>query len=1283
MIGTENWRPQSRAGGVALAVFSLLATAVMADTPTTGPDTEKRFPPLKVPDGFRATLFACDPLVEYPSVIALGPSAGSLLVAYDYMTGLGIEIVRRDQVRVVRDSNGDGYADTTTVYADGFNSIQGLAFHDGAVYVMHAPFLTKLRDRDGDDVAEERIELLSGLGLPPEENSNRLHCANGVVVGHDGWLYLALGDRGCDVRRPEGDRLLVQEGSILRCRSDGRDLHVFSHGLRNIYDVALDEELNVFVRDNENDGGDYMIRVCHCFHGSDHGYPYLYRDRPTEAMPPLADLGRGSSAGGVAYLETAFPAEYRDSLYFCEWGRAVVRYPKQASQSGFAPMHEIDFAVGAPDDPYGFKPTDLVVDRDGSLLISDWCDGQRPKRGRARIYRVTSLASKDQVNNSLLNFAAAAEFHELVNGLNSNRYHVRVAAQLAIENHGRDGAQSLLQALRSGQVDVLGRLHTVWILAHQLGDQAIDVLFEMAEHDLETRVRVQAIRAITDLSDPILASHRIDAGRGDEQMCRRLARLANQAEPRIQLEVIVAQGRLRWSEAPAWMGPHCNLSDPALMHAAMIMLRRCGNWSGALDLLDEPAEVELPNRATLRTLALRALATQATPQIADGLHKRLQRESDPQRRCEYIDLLARIYKQPAEWDYWGFRPGPRPANTIAWEKSQAIETALGNSLSDPDLDVRVNTVRHMLREEIPIPLDSLASWLRDQTRPEGVAAILDALNARPVAEVRGVLEGIIRNRSLLAEHRLRALAKFVADLDELSGQRLIEIGAGLEDGPVLAEVLREFGRQPKLHATAASSLITRLDSRDADVRAAAAESLVSLESTDAAPHVIRLMRDSDIRVRRAAANLCGKLNVRDGADLLLAMASESDLPMRSASLESLRKLTDSRALPIALEALRFEEAQIAALSYLADLGDPQQLEPVASLGNKSRSTEVLTAVVRTFASWQRKISSASEHWHRIERAISVLQGNNGVVLRWQVCGPMDSTTAEKNLSKLVPTRPTQAESILGEQWQVKLAEGIDASVRLSSIESKSSDRVWLATADIELAESQEVEFLASASGKLAAWLNGNSIFTRDTVAAYKVDSDRFDATLSKGINRLAVRIDGDGDETKYQMRFRRKSSQADHERLTQLVLAGRGNVQRGQELFLNTEKSLCGKCHRISEQGSRIGPDLTAIGNRFSRVHLVESILEPSRTVAPSYETWLLLLDTGQVLTGVKLSESATHITLSDNQGKTHEVAKLTIEESRIQPTSIMPDDVYRRLTNTEFVDLVEFLMSLTKTPAK
>src|SRR5207342_1666573 len=109
-------------------------------------------------------------LIEYPSVIAPGFRSGTLLVAIDYVTGLGVDIVRRDEIRLLEDTDGDGYADRATVFASGFNSIQGLAQHNGVVYVMHAPYLTALRDTKGTGKADDRRDLLTGLGLPPEQD---------------------------------------------------------------------------------------------------------------------------------------------------------------------------------------------------------------------------------------------------------------------------------------------------------------------------------------------------------------------------------------------------------------------------------------------------------------------------------------------------------------------------------------------------------------------------------------------------------------------------------------------------------------------------------------------------------------------------------------------------------------------------------------------------------------------------------------------------------------------------------------------------------------------------------------------------------------------------------------------------------------------------------------------------------------------------------------------------------------------------------------------------------
>ena len=93
----------------------------------------------------------CSPAIRSSSIPPSSPSGqgrGRSSSAVDYMTGLGDEIVRRDEIRLIEDTDGDGYADKSTVFAKGFNSIQGLAYHDGTVYVMHAPFLTALRDTE-------------------------------------------------------------------------------------------------------------------------------------------------------------------------------------------------------------------------------------------------------------------------------------------------------------------------------------------------------------------------------------------------------------------------------------------------------------------------------------------------------------------------------------------------------------------------------------------------------------------------------------------------------------------------------------------------------------------------------------------------------------------------------------------------------------------------------------------------------------------------------------------------------------------------------------------------------------------------------------------------------------------------------------------------------------------------------------------------------------------------------------------------------------------------------
>lgn len=1246
----------------------LIVIAVAQAQPPTGPETEKRFPPLVVPAGFKATLFACDPLIEYPSAVALGPRPGSIYLAIDYMTGLGTEIVRHDEIRLVEDTDGDGYADKATVYAEGFNSIEGLTYHGGTVYAMHAPFWTALRDTDGDGKADQRRDLHSGLGLPPEENPHRLHCANGLMMGHDGWLYLALGDHGCDVPRPEDDRLVLNGGGILRCRPDGSDLHVFATGLRNIYDVALDEDLNVFVRDNENDGGDYKIRVCHSFLGADHGYPYLYYERPDEALPPLADLGLGSSAGGLCYLENQFPAEYRGNLFFCEWGRAVVRYRPQRVGGGFAPVEEVQFAAAAQDDPYGFKPTDVVVERDGSLIVADWADGQKPKRGRGRVYRIRWVG-EGAIDASVGEFLRNPLPSSLIAQLDSDSYYKRVLAQEAITAGGPETVAALREAIAElGRLGVLGRLHAVWILARDDSPSSHETLFNLAQHDADSRVRAQAVRALADLADPVLAQHRLSAGRGDAVIAQRLSSLADKNDPRVLLDVIVAMGRLRWPEAPAWLQSILtDTTDPAIAHAAMQALRRSENWPRVLELLDLPAS------GTIRPIAVRAIADQAVPAVVDGLINRLG-DRDPVRRREYSDALTRVHKQPAEWVYWGYRPPPRPPSTVAWERTAAIEQALDRMLADADRTVRLAVLRRMQREKIPTRLPTLDAWLATERSADSVAAILDALRDHTADQRRKLLSQVVVDTTHAPPNRLSALAILAGDLMESDTSGLLEIAQSVEDGPVLAALLRELQVRRRLDAVPLFK--RRLTSPHAGVRTQAIDALAALDVADAAGMIENLLSDDEPAVRRASAAAMGRLGVRSAVERLLQLAKDADPAVRRASLESLRQLGEPRAVPLAVTALADRQTQATALACLAELGGPQHAEAVIDLASRDPSVDTLPTAIALLTDWADRSELPTARRLELEHAVAELHGRSGLLIRWRASSPLAEPAATQMLERLSSLHSSSAvdsESLTG--WRTLFATGVDARVSLAPA-AGAEEPVWLAYTDLIVPESAPVQFLASSSGKFQVWLNGRRLYERGDVRAFQADSDRFDGTLLAGNNRVVVQSAATSVKSAFHMRFRRKSSAAELEQLVQAALARPGNPERGRKLFFDQAKTQCSKCHRLGDEGERIGPELTGVGDRFARIHIVESILEPSRTVAPGFQTLAVVLQDGRLITGIKVAESEEALTLADNQGKQHLVAKDEIDQQHSQPHSTMPDGLTKLLSANEFVDLIAFLAS-------
>ena len=136
-----------------------------------------------------------------------------------------------------------------------------------------------------------------------------------------------------------------------------------------------------------------------------------------------------------------------------------------------------------------------------------------------------------------------------------------------------------------------------------------------------------------------------------------------------------------------------------------------------------------------------------------------------------------------------------------------------------------------------------------------------------------------------------------------------------------------------------------------------------------------------------------------------------------------------------------------------------------------------------------------------------------------------------------------------------------------------------------------------------------------------------------------------------------------------------GDVERGRKLFFESTLN-CRQCHQSGGQGIAVGPTFDGIGSLRTMEQLLESIRKPSALIDQKYLSYLVLTDEGEVITGVKTSETSDSVTIVDSHGKPHEILNDAIEA--IQPTekSVMPEGLLDELTLEQAADLLAWLSS-------
>ncbi|MCA9197565.1 MAG: c-type cytochrome [Planctomycetales bacterium] len=766
-------------------------------------------------DGFHLTVFSQPPHVTYPAGLAVSPD-GIVFVSVDLNSSLDREPNRGKIVRCV-DTDDDGVADEYSDFVSKIESPRGMCYAADTLYVIHPPFLTAYRDTDGDGVADETKTLIEGLGYDLSFRGAD-HTTNGVRMGIDGWLYVAVGDYGfLNAKGSDGTTLQLLGGGVVRVRPDGSEMEIFCRGQRNIYDVAIDPYLNAFTRDNTNDGGGWDIRLSHLLFGANFGYPSLYKNFNEDIMQPLADYGGGSGTGALFVSEPSFGP---DLLLTCDWGRGkVFQHPLTDQGASFQAGQEVFLDIPSP--------TDLDIDASGRLFIASWQNGKYTYSGDNVGYIVRLTAAKRTAEISVPDFARQSSV-ELVEEIASPSHVVRLNAQQWLLRQPVDqAAVQRLQALaRSADLAVPQRIAAIFTLKQWQGEAATDFL---AEQLTDAAVREFLLRAIADRI-PQNGSVPVD----------RVAEYLSDDNPHVRAQAIIAIARIGDVAPAAQLIPLAvapDLTDPSFSPTT-------GDTSGVIAHLAVSALVRLEAAAScLQVVESGSLEeAQAALRVLQRLHradvvKRLielaNSVPDNSRRLAIASALCRLFHQEGEWTsgWWGTRPDTTgPYYRLArWDMTSAIEEALPIIAGKLEHDELVALGKEVVRNQVKIP--GLNLPLEDGQLDLTQLANQDTVDEELVTQLAEIaLKDEAADRKALALHIL-SLSTSEAALEARVDAVAATMGNRRERNEALRHAVNRFVFDPAWAVTAAK-FMQLAESEEANHRQLGFAVILSLLESD-------------------------------------------------------------------------------------------------------------------------------------------------------------------------------------------------------------------------------------------------------------------------------------------------------------------------------------------------------------------------------------------------------------------------------------------------------------------
>ena len=309
------------------------------------------------------------------------------------MNKAGAGVPSPDRISLLRDTDGDGKADTKTVFLSGLYSPYGMALIGDTLYVANTNALMAFPYKEGETKISDKGRKI--LNLPAQ--APNMHWTRSLTVGPNGLLYVGVGSNsniGENGLESEANR-----AAVLEVNPKTGDYRIYASGMRNPVGLAFEPRSGVLwgvVNERDMLGGDlvpdYLTRV---EFGAFYGWPWNYwggyEDRRVQPQRPeireytkrpdyalgnhVAPLGLSFSKDaqlGAAYGNGAFVGLHGSWNRKPAAGYKVVFIPfEDNGEVGKAkPTDVLTGFLDAQGAARG-RPVDVTVDAKGALLVAD------------------------------------------------------------------------------------------------------------------------------------------------------------------------------------------------------------------------------------------------------------------------------------------------------------------------------------------------------------------------------------------------------------------------------------------------------------------------------------------------------------------------------------------------------------------------------------------------------------------------------------------------------------------------------------------------------------------------------------------------------------------------------------------------------------------------------------------------------------------------------------------------------------------------------------------------